>query len=140
MKAATIRSGFTLVEVVLALGIASFVIISLVPLLLVSLSSAQKSIDFTRRSQVIQQVASELTQSQFATTTTSATWYFDAEGIETNEAAAFFTVKSQYITVGITLPGSTGPAANLNKIALISSTPKPNSSTTNYLTIVNCGY
>jgi uncharacterized protein (TIGR02598 family) len=120
---------FSLVEVVLALGLCAFVLISLVGLLPVSLNTARDTVEITRRSKAVQQVVSELTQSRFTNVTalSSKEWGFDYEGISTNVSGSgpvYFTIKAQ-LGNG-TLPQINTPTGSpsLIRVKLITSTPR----------------
>lgn len=79
-------SGFSLVEVTLALGIAGFALIAIFGLLPVGTKSGADAIDATRISFIAQDAQNRLratvTYSMFATSNdVAATWYYDRDGI-----------------------------------------------------------
>jgi len=63
------RSAFTLVEVVIALGVTTFCIMVLLALLPVAVSTAQKSRGETRAAYLAEQIVSDLRSSSFANAT-----------------------------------------------------------------------
>ncbi len=56
---------FTLIEVVMALGICSFALVSLASLMPMALDRARNAVEISRGATVMQQVAAELSQSHF---------------------------------------------------------------------------
>lgn len=83
---------FSLVEVVLALGIISFAMTTLMALLPVGLTTLRDSIETTVRADVIRQVAGELQQTPFSQISGSTNCYFSDEGVPTNAGSSFFMV------------------------------------------------
>lgn len=133
------RGGFSLVEVVLALGLCAFALVSLMSLTPVSLDSARNALEITRVSKAFQQVTTELTQSKFANVAamTTVTKYFDYDGNPTTNASV------RYFTILATVAGS--PIANqspgsLLRVELTAQTPlNPNAGSTT-VTICDMGY
>lgn len=80
------RGGFTLVEVVLAIGIIAFAFIPLMGLLPLGLDVSRQAIDTTVQSQIVQQLTTEAQQtdfsglSDFAKSTTTHPYYYDDQG------------------------------------------------------------
>ncbi|MBW8863454.1 MAG: hypothetical protein JF609_00735 [Verrucomicrobia bacterium] len=80
--------GFSLVEVVLALGVISIGVVSLIGLLIISTSSSRLSDEDTVFAAIARQVDTELHNTTFADLPTNgATWYFDNEGHHLTTAA-----------------------------------------------------
>jgi uncharacterized protein (TIGR02598 family) len=80
--------GFSLVEVVLALGVISIGVVSLIGLLTISASSSRLSDEDTVFAAIARQVDTELHNTAFANLPISgATWYFDNEGHHLTTAA-----------------------------------------------------
>lgn len=79
------RAAFTLVEVVLALGVASFGLISMLGLLSVGLRTAHDAISTTTEAEIRQQLANQLQLSNYSTIAASGatTYYFTQEGFAT---------------------------------------------------------
>lgn len=134
--------GFSLVEVVMALGLCSFALVTLVSLMPISLDSARHALEITRVSKAFQKVGSELTQSQFANvaamTSGTNTWYFDYDG---NAAS---NVADRYYAVTATVYGSPIDnqfASNLLRVELESqiTLTKAKAGTTT-ITICDMGY
>ena len=61
------RSAFTLIEVLLALGIVSFAFIALFGVLPVGLQTYRKAMDATTRANIVSVISSELAQAPYAT-------------------------------------------------------------------------
>ena len=122
---------FSLVEVVLALGLCAFALISLVGLLPVSLNTARDTVETTRRSKAVQQVVSELTQSRFTNVSNLSTkeWGFDYEGIATNISGAgplYFTIKAQVGDATLPQASISTSSPSLIRVKLLTSTPRQN--------------
>jgi len=90
------RTGFTLVEVALALGIIAMAFVPVLGLLPVGLDVSRKAIDATIASQIVQKLTNEAQQTDFSTLSTLSgiTSYFDDQGIQlpdtTNVADAIY--------------------------------------------------
>src|SRR6187402_786674 len=87
------QRAFTLVEVVLALGVASFGLISMLGLLSVGLKTFHDAINATTESEITQQLANQLRLANFSSVqnaTTTSTYYFNQEGVATNAAGAIY--------------------------------------------------
>ncbi len=98
------RFGFSLVEVTLALGLVSFAVVTVLALLPAGLTSIRESIDETVRTQISQQIASDVLQTPFADIT-GFTRYYDNEGfLVSDPSKAIFTARIEPGTV--TYPGS----------------------------------
>lgn len=132
------RGGFTLVEVVLALGLCSFALISLLSLMPVSLNSARHALEIARTAKAFQMVTSELTQSKFATVAAMApsTHYFDYDGNPTSEEGKYFTVRATVHPSPITNQAST----SLVRVRLESQTLKGANAGATSITICDMGY
>jgi uncharacterized protein (TIGR02598 family) len=95
--------GFTLVEVLLALGIVSFAFMALCGMLPVGLKTYRDAMDATCRANIVRVVSAELAQSPYTTinatlTNTDKDRYFSDQGlVVTNAADARFCVK--YVNV-----------------------------------------
>ena len=131
--------GFTLVEVVLALGLCSFAILSLVSLMPVSLNSARHALEISRVSKAFQKVASELTQSQFANVAamTTTTYQFDYDGNKpTNSSDNYYTVLATLAASPITNQSST----SLVRVKLEARTRRETNAGSTTITICDMGY
>ncbi len=131
--------GFTLVEVVLALGVCSFALLSLMALMPVSLNSARHSLEISRVSKAFQKVSSELTQSQFSNVAamTTTTYEFDYDGNEpTNSADTYYTV---FATVAAS-PIANQSSTNLLRVKLEAKTRRETNAGSTTITICDMGY
>jgi uncharacterized protein (TIGR02598 family) len=86
------RQAFTLVEVVLAIGVVALAGISLLGLITVAMQSSQNAAVQAAQATVISTVTGKLSSQNFTTTAASLpiTTYFSAEGTETNASAAIY--------------------------------------------------
>lgn len=98
------RSGaaFTLVEVVLALGIVSMAIVPMMGLLTVGLNTFHDAVNTTTETEITQQVAHDIQLGSF--TNTAASYYFTADGVATNSGAAYYYA-SVHSPTKLTVPG-----------------------------------
>ena len=87
------RHGFTLVEVVLALAVASFGLISMMGLLTVGLKTVRDAITTTTEAEISQQLSNQLQMSSYASLVASGqtTYYFTQEGLPTTLSQAVYT-------------------------------------------------
>ncbi|MFV0336671.1 MAG: Verru_Chthon cassette protein B [Chthoniobacterales bacterium] len=74
-----VSCGFSLVEVVIALGILSFALMGIVGLLPAGLSQFRQAIDISTQSQIAQALIAELQREDYSAIQ-SGTFYFDSEG------------------------------------------------------------
>ncbi len=90
-------NGFSLVEVALALAILSVGMVGVLALLPVGLDSARQVYAETVATSVAQTGISDLRRSQTNASWTipSATTFFNYEGVETNQAAGFYSMRFQ---------------------------------------------
>jgi uncharacterized protein (TIGR02598 family) len=119
-------AGFSLVEVILALGICAFAVIAIMGLLPLALDSAGEALTMARRAKVIQKVSNDLQQAQFsglAADITNRTWTFDVSGIETADPTqTFFTVTGDPPR-DLTLPGASSANPDLAAVVVRIATP-----------------
>lgn len=140
-------SGFTLVEVVLALGLCSFALLSLMSLMPVSLDSARHALEISRVAKAFQKVASELTQRKFGDIETMSTvsYYFDYEGSTTDAQGNPYTAGSaeKYFTVSAHVeasPIANHSATNLLRVTLEAQTRSESNVGSTTITICDMGY
>ena len=102
---------FTLIEVLLALGIVSFAFMALCGMLPVGLKTYRDAMDATCRANIVRVVSAELAQSPYTnidTTLMSSNRYFSDQGLEVTSAAdARFRVKYVNVLSGTSLFGAT---------------------------------
>lgn len=107
------RAGFSLVEVVLAMGIVAVAFIPLLGLMPLGLSTSRQAIDTTIEAQIIQQMTSQAQQTDFSLLTTlnnNSLLYFDANGNTTTSASAAIYKAGFSVPTGsgnASLPGTT---------------------------------
>jgi uncharacterized protein (TIGR02598 family) len=101
------NAGFSLVEVVIAVGIVAFAFIPMLGLVPMGLNTSRQAIDTTIEAQIIQQMTGQAQQtdfSQLATLATSTVTCFDANGNVTSANSAIYKA-SFSPPVNTTLPG-----------------------------------
>lgn len=81
---------FSLVEVVLALGIVSFAFVGIIGMLPVGMSTFRQAIDATVQAQITQQILTDVEQTNFSDLSklTSATYFFDDQGVLVSDNAS----------------------------------------------------
>lgn len=72
------KSGFTLIEVVIAIGIFSFAITSLIGLIPIALKSSRDSLDLANATQLATTLQNEVARSDFSTTNPVSPRWFDS--------------------------------------------------------------
>lgn len=100
--------GFTLTEVVLALGIISFAFVPLLGLLPLGLDTSRQAIDATIEAQIVQSLGGKAQQTDFSNLnalTNSNPSYFDYQGGKTSEGSAIYKVSFD-VTNATELPNS----------------------------------
>jgi uncharacterized protein (TIGR02598 family) len=81
------RAAFSLVEVTMALGIMAFALVSIIGLVPSGLSTFRKTINVSVGSQIVQQVVTDIRQSDFDKLSAQPEWrYFDDQGQEYSTA------------------------------------------------------
>lgn len=86
-KFSPLTVGFSLVEVVLALGVCSFAMIAIVGMIPVGLSTFRDALDTTAQSQIVQRVAGDVLLTDF-NSIQDATYYYDDQGTRLENAGA----------------------------------------------------
>ena len=124
-------SAFSLVEVVLALGVTSFALLSMVALIPLGLTEAREATDSTTESQIVQYARNEIEMTPF---TNLSAWagtnsYFDNQGLPTSKGSAeqIYTVSYGVTNVAMSTGGNAANAMYLNT--------GPNSTSTNAMVV-----
>ena len=110
-------AAFSLVEVVLALGVVSFGLISLMGLLTVGLKTFHDAMTTTTEAEISQQISNQLQLANFSTISTNTQptyYYFTEEGVSTNAANAIYTAQVQP-PQKLTVPGG-DPTSTANTL------------------------
>jgi len=127
-KAGAPLRAFTLVEVVLAMGVVSFAMISMMGLLTMGLKTYHDAINATTESEITQQLANQLELAKYSSISTSTTsnYYFTQEGISTNAANAIYSATVS-APAKLNVPGGSAsfPTNTLTFIISISSKSSP---------------
>lgn len=93
MKSATAVRGFSLVEVVIAIGVIAFAFIPMMGMLPAGLDLSRQAIDATVEAQIAQQLTAEVQQTDFsrlgelASTSVANPYYFDDQGSKVSDPA-----------------------------------------------------
>ena len=116
-------AGYSLVEVMVAVGIVSFGIIAMVSMMPSGLSTFRNSMDRSISSQIAQRIVNEARQTDFATLTnftdnsTTSYKYFTDEGDETTIGAANqIYVARVDIVKQVSVPGASIPNQNMAQV------------------------
>ncbi len=121
-------AGFSLVEMVLALGVLAFAVIPLFGLLPMGMTTFRKAMDASVTTQISQRIVNEAQQTDFNTfiATTPSIRYFDDQGEEMTTAAgtagtapagAIYQV-GVHVTSAPTLPGADNSNENLATVTV----------------------
>ncbi len=105
------RSGFSLVELVLAIGIVSFAFVSLFALLPAGLTTFRQTMDTTIGSQIVHRIINEAQQTDYPTLVATPTLdrYFDDQGNEVDSLDnSIYTVEVS-VTAPTSLPNTSTP-------------------------------
>lgn len=104
-------AAFSLVEVVLAIGIISFAFVAVFGLLPVGLHSFRQSIDNSLGSQIVQRLINEAQQTDYPAliATTSSLRYFDDQGREVPALKDSIYTAEVSVVAPTTLPNTTSP-------------------------------
>lgn len=126
------RQGFSLVEVVLALGVASFALMTMFGTMAVGLTAIKDASDDTLHAQIMAQVASTVQQTPFNTlesfVSSDGTVYFDQSGQKVDSAGQSIYRANLDFEAGseATYPGApAGLNASANVVAITVSTQPP---------------
>jgi len=101
-------AAFTLIEVTIAIGIASFAILSMLGVMVVGLKTLRGAIDTTVQAQITQELVATLKQADFSTITNASSWnriYDDRGVVATTDATKLYSTAVQISNV--TLAGGT---------------------------------
>ena len=143
------RRGFSLVEVVLAMGITSFALMGMLALLPIGLSTSHQAAEATTDAQIVQYVRNQLELTSFSSLSTwgNTTLYFDNQGLPAavSDPGRIYTVTFSVGDVGInTGSGVTHPyAANAGGSTVqVNIANRTSPSTTNFFPIIvpNAGF
>lgn len=120
------RNAFTLIEVTMAIGIASFAVLSMLGVMAVGMKTLRGAIDTTVQAQITQGLVASLKQADFSTLTNASSWnrvYDDRGVVATTEAAKMYSASVQVSNVTLA-GGSVNP--NLVKVIVgITSVSEP---------------
>lgn len=100
-------AGFTLVEVVLAVGVVAFAFVTTMSLLPIGLNVSRQAMDMTAVSHIYQSLSAHTQQTDFSRLNTLAgeEYYFDAEGKATSPESSLY--KAQFrVQPSTSLPGA----------------------------------
>ena len=109
------RAGFSLVEVVLAIGIVSFAFVGMFGLLPAGLNTFRQAIDNSVGSQIVQRLVNEAQQTDFPelikiTTAAPSVRYFDDQGNEMTASGNYLYYAELSVLAPTALPGASTPA------------------------------
>lgn len=107
-----LHGGFSLVEVVIAMGIIAFALVALLGLMPVGLSTLRNAFDLTAEGMIVQKISSEACLTPFtklAANYGNKTFYYDLEGLYlTNSPASAPALTRYWVTTTVTDPGFPG--------------------------------
>ena len=129
---------FTLVEVVFAIAIIAFALVSILGLMAYTSQLVQQADTYSRLSGIVGQMTARFDSQPFATSVncanTNATYYFTSQGIPTNSTAAYY----QCTVSNANAPNWT--STNVMQIQMIICWPKPQFTKTNVIITSTMNY
>ena len=121
----SIRSGFSLIEVTIAIGIVGFAVLALVGTLGVGSRTLGSAVSYSMQAQITQNVMGSLKLSDFSvlTNTSPNGWneaklYFDERGVSTTNTSLAIYTATVNITPSVTLSGAASANTNLARATL----------------------
>ena len=114
------ETAFSLIEVVIALGIVSFAFIGMVGLIPVGLNDFRESMDTSVGSRIGQQIVNEAQQTDFPVLISAPTIqrYFDEQGTEVKDIGSSIYTAQVEVAPTTVLPGSAIPATSLATVLI----------------------
>lgn len=113
----TSQRAFSLVEVTIAMGIASFAVIGIISLVPSGLSTLRASVDASVVSRIMRTVASDARQATNFAGIVSTTNYFDDNGLKTSAAQSIYSAELTVLP-GAVVPGASSANPNLKAISV----------------------
>jgi len=117
------RSGFSLVEVTLALGIVSFALLSIIGLMSIGLKNFTSSVDRSTMSRITAVLAHDILNGDFDAPSNSVR-YFNVEGVEVPAAQVNDSIYQAQL---LTVPGAANP---FTKVVLVQVAHNPRGAST----------
>jgi len=121
----SIRSGFSLIEVTIAIGIVGFAVLALVGTLGVGSRTLGSAVSYSMQAQITQNVMGSLKLSDFSVLTNTspngwngANLYFDERGVSTTNSSLAIYTATVNITTPITISGAASGNTNLARATL----------------------
>lgn len=114
-------AGFSLVEVVLCIGIVAFAFLAIFSLVPVGLTTFRQAIDNSLGSQIVQRLVGEAQQTDYPTLIATAAYqrYFDEQGNEVSASKDYLYTAEISVTAPTTLPNtSTPPTGSLALVTI----------------------
>src|ERR1700761_2326973 len=112
----SVSQAFSLVEVVIALGVTSFALLSMVALIPMGLIQARQASDTTTESQIVQYARNEIEMTPFTNLSAWAatTSYYDNQGLPTTQGSAEQIYTVHYAVTNVSM--STGGSSSANSM------------------------
>jgi uncharacterized protein (TIGR02598 family) len=127
-----VSDAFSLVEVVIALGVTSFALLSMVALIPMGLIQAREASDTTTESQIVQYARNEIEMTPFTNLSawSATTSYYDNQGLPTTKGSVEQIYTVNYAVTNVSM--STGGNSTANAMFLNTG---PNSTSTNAMVV-----
>ncbi len=126
-------TAFSLVEVILALGVFTFALMGLIGLLPMGLSNLKKAIDTTTEARIVQRISNELSQTEYDQIPDFATYYFDENGqILSNSSDGYIYAAQFTASKSTAILGASAPSTNLTTVVITITSPKKAKYTATY--------
>ena len=113
------KTAFSLVEVVMAIGMVSFALLGVIALIPEGLMAVQNAETMQATGNIINQLRGQMQQLSFSGTSVDSiqslpnnTYYYSTEGVQTNQAGAYY--KATFTVSSFTPPAGVGEDASFN--------------------------
>jgi len=105
--------GFSLIEICLALGIATFALVAMMALLPIGLETFSRASDTTVHAQIAQRLLNTAQQMSFSRLDDlPADWFFDVEGFSVAEKDAVYFARVEWVPAGTDVPADPATITN----------------------------
>jgi uncharacterized protein (TIGR02598 family) len=134
----TTFAGFTLVEVILSLGILSFAMVALLGLIPLGLSTSRNAINITTESQIVQSLCNEIQLTDFSNISNTVLYYNEEGSIvnSSDQTILYSVVISSEKSISPATGLSTGSKTDSAQTVLIRVANKTTPKTTNSYSVI----
>jgi uncharacterized protein (TIGR02598 family) len=112
--------GFSLIEIVIAIGLAAFAIVGLIGLMPQGLTTLKQSRSDSLRAEILKSVANTAKQTDFSliSSLNGTNFYFDADGVLVDSSSDDAIYKALLGTNSVSVPGSAFPLSGAIEVSV----------------------